>query len=56
MKSVKEMTLKEKIGQLFFRFSRNELSPEIIALIEEYKLGNIILFARNIKRRGSYTN
>ncbi|MDI9506853.1 MAG: beta-N-acetylhexosaminidase [Bacillota bacterium] len=50
MKSAKEMTLKEKIGQLFFfGFPGNELSPEIIALIEEYKLGNIILFARNIK-------
>lgn len=49
MKSVKEMTIKEKIGQLFFfGFPGEELSPEIVSLISEYKLGNVILFARNI--------
>lgn len=50
MKTVKEMTIREKIGQLvFFGFPGYELTPEIKALINEYKMGNIIIFTRNIK-------
>ncbi len=45
-----KMTLKEKIGQLIvFGFSETEVTPRIEKLIKEYKLGNILLFSRNIK-------
>ncbi len=45
-----KMTLKEKIGQLIvFGFHETEVTPRIEKLIKEYKLGNILLFTRNIK-------
>ncbi len=45
-----KMTLKEKIGQLIvFGFPETEVTPRIEKLIKEYKLGNILLFARNVK-------
>ena len=50
MKKISEMTLKEKIGQvLVCGFQGTEYSEELKTLIEEYKLGNVILFTRNIK-------
>lgn len=49
MKKINEMTIKEKIGQLVFAgFSGYVYDDHIKKLIEEYKLGNIILFTRNI--------
>lgn len=49
MKQINEMTIKEKIGQLVFAgFSGYIYDEHIKGLIEEYKLGNIILFTRNI--------
>jgi len=50
MKSINELTLKEKIGQLVFAgFPGYEYDEHLQKLIEEYKLGNVILFTRNIK-------
>ncbi|HHU55201.1 MAG TPA: beta-N-acetylhexosaminidase [Acholeplasmataceae bacterium] len=50
MKKLKDMTLKEKLGQLLFvGFSGHEYNDHIRTLVEDYKVGNIILFARNIK-------
>lgn len=50
MKSIKEMTLKEKIGQVVIcGFQGTKFSDELKTLIEEYKLGNVILFTRNIE-------
>ena len=44
-----EMTIKEMLGQkLIFGFHGTELSPEFISLIREYKIGNVILFLRNV--------
>lgn len=50
MKTIKEMTLKEKLGQLIIAgFHGYEYNDHLKTLIEEYKVGNIILFTRNIK-------
>ncbi len=50
MKTIKEMTLKEKLGQLIIAgFHGLEYDEHLRTLIEEYKVGNIILFSRNIK-------
>lgn len=50
MKDIKNMTLKEKLGQLLFvGFDGYEYNDHIKTLIEDYKVGNIILFARNVK-------
>jgi len=50
MKTIKEMTLKEKLGQLIIAgFHGYEYDDHLKTLIEEYKVGNIILFTRNIK-------
>ena len=44
------MTLKEMLGQkLVFGFHGTTLSPEFKALIREYKIGNVILFLRNVE-------
>lgn len=44
------LTIREKIGQLLMvGFSSPEINDDIINLIKEYKVGNIILFARNFK-------
>lgn len=49
MKKINEMTIREKVGQLVFAgFPGYVYDDHIKKLIEEYKLGNIILFARNI--------
>lgn len=45
-----EMTVKQMLGQkLIFGFHGTELSEEFIQLIKEYKIGNVILFLRNVK-------
>ncbi len=44
------MTLRQKIGQLIFAgFPATTPSEEFIRLVEEYKVGNVILFSHNIK-------
>ena len=50
MNKIEEMTLKEKIGQVVVcGFQGSEYSKELKTLIEDYKLGNVILFTRNIE-------
>lgn len=45
-----EMTLRQMLGQkLIFGFHGTELSEEIKALIREYKIGNVIVFLRNVE-------
>ena len=45
-----EMTLKQMLGQkLIFGFHGKELSEEFKSLIREYKIGNVILFLRNVE-------
>lgn len=49
-KSVKEMTLKEKLGQLILPgFHSTYYDDQIKTLIEDYKVGNVILFTRNFE-------
>lgn len=49
MKSIKDMTLEEKIGQcLVIGFPGPEITPEALDLIRAHHIGNIILFAHNI--------
>ena len=49
MKKLSEMTLKEKLGQLVMcGFEDPFYDEHARILIEEYKVGNIILFARNV--------
>jgi len=44
-----EMTVRQMLGQkLIFGFHGTELSEEFKALIREYKIGNVILFLRNV--------
>ena len=48
LKSVKDMTLKEKLGQLILPgFHSTEYDEHIKTLIEDYHVGNVILFTRN---------
>ncbi len=48
--NINQMTLQEKIGQLFmFGFDATVPNDHAIKLIRDYKVGNVILFARNIK-------
>ncbi len=50
MKKISEMTLEEKIGQLVIvGFPADEIDDNLVKIVKEYKAGNIILFARNIK-------
>ncbi|WP_340677479.1 glycoside hydrolase family 3 protein [Paraglaciecola sp.] len=47
-KVLTKLTLKEKVGQLFFRTSyqmRTEISDELLTLFDKGVLGNVILFA-----------
>ena len=47
---INKLTLKEKIGQVsMFGIAGTEINDDTINLIKEYKVGNIILFARNVK-------
>lgn len=44
------MTIKQMLGQkLIFGFHGTELSPEFIDLLRTWKVGNVILFLRNIE-------
>lgn len=48
--NVCDLSVKQKLGQLMWvGFDGYELTEELKQLIDEYKIGNIILFARNIK-------
>ena len=50
MRTLQEMTLQEKLGQrLAAGFQGLEPPEEFLRLIKEYKVGNIILFRRNIQ-------
>lgn len=50
MKNIKNMTLKEKLGQLIIAgFDGYTYNEHTRILIEEYQVGNIILFVRNVK-------
>lgn len=50
MKKLEEMNLQEKLGQLLIiGFHEPIITDELKKLIQEYKFGNFILFARNIK-------
>ena len=50
MKDIFKMTKEEKIGQLVWvGFQGYEFNDELKFLIDKYKVGNIILFTRNIK-------
>ena len=43
------MTVREKLGQLLmFGFPGTQLGQEALRLIEEYKAGNVVLFAHNL--------
>lgn len=45
-----EMTVRQMLGQkLVFGFHGTELSEEFKSLIREYKIGNVILFLRNVQ-------
>ena len=45
-----EMTVKQMLGQkLIFGFHGTELSEEFVELVKEYKIGNVILFLRNVE-------
>lgn len=47
---INKLTVKEKIGQLaMFGIDATEITEDTINLIKEYKVGNIILFSRNVK-------
>ncbi len=50
MKNINEMTLKEKIGQLILPgFHSYEYDEQLRTLIEDYHVGNVILFTRNFE-------
>lgn len=49
MKTIAQMSLREKIGQMIVTgFPSVEISEELKEVIEHYKVGNIILFSHNI--------
>lgn len=44
------LTLRQKLGQkLVFAFHGRELSPEFIEILQKYRIGNVILFQRNVE-------
>ena len=50
LKTVQEMTLKEKLGQLILPgFHSTVYDDQIKTLIEDYHVGNVILFTRNFE-------
>lgn len=52
--NIKDMTLEQKIGQLFVvGFTGIEINNHIKTLIEKYHAGNVILFTRNIGGKNS---
>lgn len=57
IKDFKDLTLDEKIGQLFVvGFNEDYYSEKLDTLIKKYKFGNIIHFTRNIKDMESLFN
>jgi len=52
MKKVNELSLKEKVGQiLMLGFDGTNINDDLVELIKKYKIGNVILFTRNIKSK-----
>lgn len=52
MKTIEQMSLREKIGQMFVTgFATKELSADMKEVIEQYKVGNMILFSHNIENK-----
>ncbi|WHE06847.1 beta-N-acetylhexosaminidase [Thermoanaerobacterium thermosaccharolyticum] len=52
MVDIRNMTLDEKIGQmLMVGFHSDEYDDHIDELVSKYKIGNIILFSRNVKEK-----
>ena len=50
MKNYKDLTIKEKIGQLIVcGFTHDYYDDHVSTLVEKYNVGNVILFARNFK-------
>ncbi|MBQ6817603.1 MAG: beta-N-acetylhexosaminidase, partial [Bacilli bacterium] len=50
MRDIYQMTKEEKLGQLVWvGFHGYEFNDDLKYLIDKYKVGNIILFTRNIK-------
>lgn len=48
-----EMTIREMLGQkLIFGFHGTQFSEEFIDLVKTYKIGNVILFLRNVESEG----
>ena len=51
-KKLEQMTLREKIGQLFtIGFPSPWPTEEFIQMVKEYKVGNVILFSHNVGSR-----
>lgn len=51
-KKLEQMTLREKIGQLFtIGFPSQWPTEEFIQMVKEYKVGNVILFSHNVGSR-----
>ncbi|MDI3477130.1 MAG: beta-N-acetylhexosaminidase [Thermoanaerobacterium sp.] len=54
---IKDMTLEEKIGQmLMVGFPSPTYDDHVEKLVSEYKIGNIILFSRNVKGKEQLQN
>ncbi len=50
MKDLRELSLREKVGQLiFFGFHGTEINDHVISAIRDDHMGNVILFTRNFK-------
>lgn len=48
--NIDKLTIKEKIGQIsMYGIDTTEITEDTINLIKEYRVGNIILFARNVE-------
>ncbi len=52
MKTIEQMSLRDKIGQMFVTgFPTRELTADMKEVIEHYKVGNMILFSHNIHNK-----
>ncbi len=50
---LQNLTLRQKIGQMIMMgFPAEEVTPELAEFLSEYKIGNIILFTRNVATSG----
>ncbi|MGI6759296.1 MAG: MupG family TIM beta-alpha barrel fold protein [Bacilli bacterium] len=50
MRKLQDLTLREKIGQLIMAgFKAEDIDDHVLQMVKEAKIGNIILFTRNIK-------